>query len=98
MTASHETIRVDLGERAYDVVVGDGAIADLGALILPHLDRPLVVLVTDENVAALHLEAATGSLQAAGIDTSTIVLPAGESTKSFAMLERLTADLLDRGV
>ena len=50
-----ERVTVGLGERAYDILVGPGLIAEAGAHVAPLLARPRIVAVTDETVAALHL-------------------------------------------
>lgn len=93
-----ETLRVELGERGYDILVGADLIAHAGARMKPVLPRPRVVVVTDETVAKLHLAALTSSLDAAGIAHGKIVLPAGEATKDFPHLERLIEDLLAQRV
>ncbi len=98
MTASSQTVSVDLGDRAYDIVVEPGALIRLGALVKPLLSRDFVVIVTDANVADHHLNAARAALKAESIASEAIVLPAGEATKSFAMLEDLCGQLLDLGV
>lgn len=51
-----ETVHVPLGDRAYDVLIGPGLLAEAGALILPLLPRPRVAIVTETRVAALHLD------------------------------------------
>ena len=48
---------VALGERGYDILVGEGLLARAGALIAPVLAAKRVVIVTDANVAPLHLPA-----------------------------------------
>ncbi len=58
------TVHVPLGDRAYDVRIGAGLIARAGTEIAPLLARPRVVIVTDENVAALHLEPLKAALAA----------------------------------
>ncbi len=93
-----EVLRVDLGVRAYDIVVGIGLMDIAGLLVAPLLERPGAVIITDENVAPLYLGALKESLSAAGIGHSQIILPAGEQTKDFAHLEQLTGMLLERGV
>jgi len=93
-----ETVRVELGERAYDVCIGDGLIAQAGARIAPLLARPRVAVITDENVAALHLDALRGGLAAAGVEMTALRLPAGEATKSWPYLERAVEWLLDEKV
>lgn len=92
------TVRVELGERGYDIHVGPGLIAQAGKYLEPLLRRARVAIVTDETVARHHLPALTASLDEHGIAHSEIVLPAGESTKSFAQLEKLTEWLLETGV
>src|SRR5262249_27025553 len=89
-----ETIRVGLGERSYDVVVGARGLARAGALIRPLLKRARVAVVTDETVAGLHLAGLDAALDAGGIAHEAIVLPAGEQTKSFAQLEHVCRALL----
>lgn len=91
-----ETIPVALGARAYDVVVGEGLLAQAGARIAP-LARRLAV-VTDANVAALHLDALMASLAGAGLRADAIVVAPGEAQKSFAGLEALANDLIAMGL
>lgn len=88
------TVRVALDDRGYDIHIGEGLIARAGELITPVLPQPRVVVITDSNVAALHLETLVGSLAKSGINNTVIVVPAGESSKSFAMLERVLDQLL----
>ncbi|MDP6389347.1 MAG: 3-dehydroquinate synthase [Alphaproteobacteria bacterium] len=93
-----ETVRVDLGDRGYDIVVGDGVLARAGELLAPVLSQDRVVVVTDRNVAKLHLETLQRALADTGIRHEDIVLEAGEQTKSFGALEQLLDDLLGRGI
>ena len=98
MTDATRKVTVDLGDRAYDILVGPGLIAGAGAHLKPLLRRMRVAIVTDETVAKLHLPTLEKSLDATGIRHSSIKLPAGESTKSFAQLEKLTEWLLGEGI
>ncbi|MEL7091165.1 MAG: 3-dehydroquinate synthase [Pseudomonadota bacterium] len=93
-----EIVHVPLGDRAYDVVIGPGLLAEAGALIAPLLPRPKVAVVTEERVAALHLETLRAGLAAEGIAMEALVLPAGESTKSWPHLQRVTEWLLGQKV
>lgn len=98
MTQTIHTVPVSLGDRSYDVLIGAGLLARAGETISPLLKRPFVPIVTDETVAALHLDTLTTSLDAAGIKSVPIILPPGEATKSFSHLEELLAALMDAGV
>ena len=93
-----ETVRVELAERSYDVRIGPALLAEAGAHILPLLNRPRVSIVTEERVAGLHLKALQTSLTAAGIESEALVLPAGESTKSWAHLTETVEWLLGQEV
>jgi len=59
------------------------------------LPRPRTLVVTDENVARLHLPALMESLETFDIEAGTLVLPAGEATKSFARLQEVADAILD---
>ncbi len=87
-------LTVELGERGYDILVGDGLLAAAGGHIAPLLSHKRVMVVTDQNVAALHLAALEHTLKAHGIAFEAFVMPAGEQTKSFEHLERLIDRLL----
>jgi 3-dehydroquinate synthase len=83
-----EKVRVELGDRAYEVRIGPGLIARAGVEIAPLLKRRRVAVITDETVAGLHLAPLTHALEAQGIRAATLALPPGEGTKSWAGLER----------
>lgn len=93
-----ETVHVGLGERAYDIHIGPGLLPRAGELIAPLLKRKRVAVITDENVAALHLEALRDGLAAGGIEMEALALPAGEATKSWPHFERAVEWLLDQKV
>ena len=91
-------VPVPLGARAYEVRVGEGLIARAGAELAPLLARPRVAVVTDETVAALHLDALREGLAAEGIEAPALALPPGEGTKGWTQLERAVGWLLDERV
>ncbi len=93
--SSVATIHVALGERSYDVVVGSGLVADAGRHLKPVLVRPAVAIVTDANVAKLHLPALQAALTRDGIAVAaTVVLPPGEATKDVPYLMQVLDELL----
>ncbi|MEM8851023.1 MAG: 3-dehydroquinate synthase [Pseudomonadota bacterium] len=87
------TVHVPLGNRAYDVRIGQGLIARAGAEIAPLLRRDRVFVLTEARVAGLHLEALRAGL--GGIEASALVLEPGEATKSWDGLRRAVEWLLD---
>ena len=68
MSDGPATLTVDLGERSYDILVGDGLLAGAGKLIAPVLAEPRAVVITDENVEKHCLGTLEKSLDEAGID------------------------------
>ena len=93
-----ETVHVGLGDRAYDIRIGPGLLAQAGTLIAPHLNRPHVAIISDENVAQLHLPALRAGLAKAGITDCALTLPAGEATKSWPHFERAVEWLLQQKI
>ncbi len=94
--AKGDNLRVELGSRGYDIAVGEGLLAGAGGLLKPLLARPEAIVVTDANVAPLYLAALEASLGEAGIKHDAVVLEAGEKTKDFDHLARLTDSLLEK--
>ncbi|MEM7471056.1 MAG: 3-dehydroquinate synthase [Pseudomonadota bacterium] len=96
-----EQLRVELGARAYDILIGPGLLSQTGALVHELEPSSRVAVVTDENVAALHLETLREGLSAAGIGMESLILPAGEATKSWPHFSRtvdwLLAQKVERG-
>ncbi len=89
-----QTLQLELGPRTYSIEIGHGLLAQLPDLLTPLLARPKLAIVTDSNIAPLYGEKLRDALQNAGIETDFFIIEAGESAKSFAVLERLSEDLL----
>jgi 3-dehydroquinate synthase len=95
-----EPILVDvaLGDRSYEIVIGRGQLATLGARVAKLRPGAKVAIVSDENVAARHLGSTVAVLQGQASQVSSIVLPPGESTKSFSHLAALCDELISRRI
>jgi len=87
-------VPVALGARAYDVVIGRGLLASLGERIRTLRPGARVAVVTDETVGAHHLAATETALKVAGINSARILVPAGESSKSYAIFEKVCEALI----
>ena len=88
-----KTIEVALGERAYPIHIGEGLLlrADL---VSPHVAGAQVMVVTNEVVAPLYLDALMSSLR--DFDSHSLVLPDGEAFKSMEVLNNIFDALLER--
>jgi len=77
-------IQVELGERSYPILIGTGLLSD--ASWCRHVAGERVAIVTNTTVGPLYLTHVTKTLQAAGKQVTTIVLPDGEEEKNWAGL------------
>ncbi len=93
-----ERVQVPLAGREYDILIGPGLIAGAGTHLAPLLDRPRVAVLTDETVAARHLEALRAGLAGAGITMTALALPPGEATKGWAQFSRAVEWLIEQKV
>src|SRR6516165_2058501 len=98
MTETIERLRVELGDRAYDILVGPRLIECGGREMLPLLRRRQAVVVSDEIVAGHYLAPLRDSLSAAGITHHTVLVPRGEETKDLRHFGRLAEDILGIGI
>ncbi len=89
-----DILKLDLGDRSYDIHIAPGLLAAAATHIAPLLKRRKVAIVTDETVARLHLATLEGALASAAIQTSVLTLPAGEATKNWRALETVVEWLL----
>ena len=91
-------LTVPLSRITYDVVVGENLLARAGALLAPVLPQKRVVVVTDANVAALHLPALRHGLLEAGFIVHELMVEPGEASKSLDRFARLAEDVLSFGI
>ena len=89
-----EHVRVELGERGYDILIGPGLLDRAGEEIKARLGSVRVGIVTDRTVAGLHLGRLRRSLERAGIADALVTVEPGEPSKSWATLERVVDGLL----
>ena len=88
-----QTLNVALGDRAYPIHIGAGLLSQV-ELILPHLKRKNVAIVTNTTVAPLYLEKLAKPLREAGVSVLEIILPDGEAYKNSETLSLIYDALL----
>jgi 3-dehydroquinate synthase len=84
-----ETLEVSLGARSYPICIGPGLLRDAD-LLRASVDAAQVLIVTNDVVAPLYLDAVQQALK--GRELQTVVLPDGEQHKTLATL----STILDR--
>ncbi len=85
-SSTRRTVRVELGDRSYDILIGPGLIAAAGSEIAARLKGRRIAIITDAHVGPVYLDPFMRSLADKGIEAVSLVLPAGEKTKSFEHL------------
>ena len=88
-----QTLKVELANRSYPIHIGRNLISD-ASLILPHLKRKHVAIVTNTTVAPLYLAKLTQTLETAGVKVIPIILPDGEAYKNTETLNTIYDVLL----
>ena len=87
------TVHVLLGERAYDILIGRNLLSEAGARIAK-LGARAVAIVSDETVAPLYAATLSARLAERGISSDTILVPPGETSKSYESLARICDAIL----
>jgi 3-dehydroquinate synthase len=88
-----QTLQVALENRAYPIHIGSGLLHNID-LILPHLKRKQVAIVTNTTVGPLYLKKLSKSLIEAGVSVIEIILPDGEAYKNSEILNQIYDALL----
>lgn len=91
-----DKLHVHLDHHAYDICVAERLLAKAGSHIKPLLARPHVIIVTDETVAKFYLHRLVNSLEEVGIKHRSVIVPAGESTKSLAGFSNVIEQILEQ--
>lgn len=92
------SVAVDLGERSYEVELGDDWLETIGRRIADRLGAERVAIVTVPSVARRYGPMLTRGLAARGVRSKRVVVPDGDSSKSLAELGRLYDAFLDQGL
>ncbi|ENN90117.1 3-dehydroquinate synthase [Bartonella bovis] len=99
-------VTVKLNKHCYDIVIGSDLIAQAALKIKHYLHQKSsyqtrLAIVTDKNVAALHLDTLQAKLAENKICIIPIIVEAGEQSKSFSILQnvidKILAARLERG-
>ncbi|MGI9354239.1 MAG: 3-dehydroquinate synthase [Rhizobiaceae bacterium] len=90
-------IRVDLGDRGYDIVIGDGVLGETGKRIAAMFPDARAIIVSDETVDMLHGETLRESLDSSAIEHETALVPPGEKSKSFDTLQAVVDGVIAGG-
>jgi 3-dehydroquinate synthase len=88
-----QTLEVKLGDRSYPIHIGKGLL-EQADLVLPHLKRKQVAIVSNATVAPLYMPTLVKALETAGVNVIQIILPDGEAYKNTETLNLIYDALL----
>ncbi|MCY4303404.1 MAG: 3-dehydroquinate synthase [Aestuariivita sp.] len=94
----HQSVTVNLSERSYNVEIGTNLLKQADKYISPLLQHARVAILTDVNVATLHLYKLIESLRTVGVVPVVLELPVGESTKSWSEFSKAVEWLLKQRI
>ncbi len=97
MSDTVEIVRVDLGERSYDIEIGEGNLDRLGQFVSGRGEVSHAVVITDENVERPHGLRAAEGLARNSTTVDLVVIEPGEQSKCVATAAELWEKLLDLG-
>lgn len=91
MREQRRDLRVELGDRSYPIMIGQGLLGQTD--LSPYVVGERVMIVTNETVAPLYLDAVQGCFPGKKVDS--VVLPDGEKYKDWQTLNRIFDALLE---
>ena len=93
-SALRASVRIDLGERSYDILIGAGLLDGEGMAEMPAAAKSKALVVSNETVAPLYAARLRACLQTRHAEVLTVVLPDGEAYKTGATLNLIYDALL----
>ena len=93
-----DKIRIELGERGYDIHVGTGLLDKAGDLIAGVCKGKAAAVITNRRIGELYADRLVESLSKAGITPQVITIPAGERYKSLNTVRRVYEQVLDHRI
>lgn len=92
------TVHIALGDRSYDISIGQNLLEDITSLVPASLQGRKVFIITDENVVP-YATAVQEKVKAAGASFFEIcTLPFGEGTKSYESLHKVHGWMLENNI
>ena len=80
---------INLSQKQYTIIIERNLLADVGKHLYTNYNGKKIVVVTDTTVDALYGTMLINSIAKQGFLVTKVVVPAGEKSKSMAMLEYL---------
>jgi len=88
------TVDLDLGERSYPIYIGEDVMGAEAGLLQQHMAQKVLV-ITNDKVGPLYLDACVKSAAAGGAEVHTLVLPDGEKYKEMDTIMKVMDKALE---
>jgi 3-dehydroquinate synthase len=92
-----ETVKVGLGERSYNILLGQNILDEIGRVCRDLRTGNKVAIVSNKVIGAFYLEPVKAALSEAGFFVYTIEIPDGEEYKSLETLKSIYDRLIEFG-
>ncbi|NWF75059.1 MAG: 3-dehydroquinate synthase [Nitrospirae bacterium] len=89
-----EKITVNLGERSYDIMIGNEILNGIGEQLKSFNLSAKIAIISNSTVSSLYGEQVTDSIRKAGFDLLTVIIPDGEEHKNILTLQQIYSKLL----
>jgi len=96
-SSPNQTVAVELGQRSYDITIGNGTLESVGQQVRQLGDFSQAVVIADTNTEAPHAHSVCQSLASEKINADLLVVEAGDTTKCVESLATLWDALFELG-
>jgi len=94
MKKTTEKIRVELGERSYDISIGSNILDRIGDNLKSFGLSPRIAVISNPTVYPLYGKTVSDSLKKAGFDAISLTIPDGEKYKDLLWVQHIYDELL----
>ena len=91
-------VRVDLGEKSYDIVIGYGIEQEIKDFVTSAGYSSKALLITDTHVGPLYGKKVQELLSEAGLTVTMVQIPAGESSKNLTVANEVFTRAIELGL
>ena len=88
-------LNVNLKENSYPIIIKRGIIKNIGNYIKDKFEGNKIAIISDNIVYEIYGDDIKESLENQGYDVKSIIIPAGEQSKSFSTLPSIYNELLE---
>ncbi|MEC9413973.1 MAG: 3-dehydroquinate synthase [Pseudomonadota bacterium] len=95
---SIKKIQIDLKDNPYEIIIGSKLIDELPDILSNFLGRKNIYIICDEGIGSIILPKIRNVLDKSGYNVFVSLIPSGESSKNFKIVENTISELLDKGI